>query len=286
MAIDKEKILEQLKNKYRLTIYNESTLHEVWTLYLSRLNVFAYVGLFVILISVFVIMLFIFTPLNAFLPAYSDTKLKRQIVQNVLKVDTLEQELKIRNQYFENVKNVLQGKELAKYDSPIDSAKHFDKISFTRSKHDSILRKQIEAEEQQNLSRLEDKQTNVTLKNLQFFMPVKGMVTQKFSIEENHMAIDIVAGPNEPIMATLSGTVIISTWSLATGYVIGIQHENNLMSMYMHNSALLKNVGDHVEAGESIAIIGNSGELSTGPHLHFELWHNGSALNPEDYIAF
>jgi len=286
MAIDKQKILQKLKNKYRLTIYNESTLHEVWTVYLSRLNVFTYLGLLIILISAFVIVLFMFTPLNAFLPAYSDSRLKREIVQNVLKVDTLEEQLKMRNQYFENIKNVLQGKELANYDTQTDSSKPFDKISFSKSKHDSVLRKQIEYEEQQSLSRLEDKQSNTTLKNIQFFLPVKGIITNKFSLDENHLGIDIVAGLSEPIMASLSGTVILSTWSLNTGYVIGIQHDNNLITMYMHNSALLKNVGDHVEAGESIAIIGNSGELSTGPHLHFELWHNGTALNPEDYIAF
>jgi murein DD-endopeptidase MepM/ murein hydrolase activator NlpD len=286
MAIDKNKFLKKLKNKYRLTIYNDSTLQEVWTFYMTRLNVFTYVGMLFILNSIIVILLFIFTPLKAFLPAYTDSKLKREIVKNALRADSLEQELNVRNLYFENIKNIMQGKEIKNFNNIKDSAKHFDNIKFTKSKHDSLLRNQIEKEEQNNLTMLDRKQGKLNFNNLQFYMPVKGIITNKFNTAEGHLGIDIVSGPNQPIMAVLEGTVIISQWSLQTGYLISIQHDNNLISIYMHNSALLKNVGDHVEAGESIAIIGNTGELTTGPHLHFELWHNGTPVNPENYIAF
>ena len=150
-----------------------------------------------------------------------------------------------------------------------------------------ILASVVEKEEKQSLSVLNNtKQSNVSLKNLHFFLPVKGIVTNGFDVESGHMATDIVAQPNEPVLATLEGTVTLATWSLTEGYIIIIQHNYNIISIYKHNESLLKKTGDHVTAGEPIAIIGNTGELTTGPHLHFELWYDGSPLNPEDYIAF
>ena len=126
----------------------------------------------------------------------------------------------------------------------------------------------------------------VQLDKLHFFTPVRGMVTNSFNPSNNHFGTDIVAGPNEVVKATLAGTVIMATWTLETGYVIEIQHDNNLISVYKHNAELLQKVGLRVKAGDAIAIIGNSGELTTGPHLHFELWQNGVALNPENFIVF
>jgi murein DD-endopeptidase MepM/ murein hydrolase activator NlpD len=122
--------------------------------------------------------------------------------------------------------------------------------------------------------------------NFYFFLPVKGYITGDFDPKNEHYGVDIVAADNAPVKATLDGSVVISTWTPETGYVIGIQHENNLVSLYKHNSVLLKKEGDYVHAGDVIAIVGNTGELSTGPHLHFELWYNGSAINPKDYINF
>ncbi len=286
MANKKEQFFKKLRQKYRLTIYNDQTIQEVFSFHLSRMNVFAYAGLFVILISIIVILMFIHTPLNIFLPAYTDSKLTRNIMDNALRVDSIEKEIIVRDRYFENIKNIMQGKELNNYESVHDTNIHYDDINFTVSKHDSILRNQIEEQEQNNLSVIENTKSNNKLNNLHFSMPVKGMVINKFNLDEDHYGVDFVAGPDEPIMATLDGTVIFADWSLATGYIIQVQHENSLISIYKHNSVLLKKVGDHITAGESIAIIGNSGEQTTGPHLHFELWHNGIPLNPEDYIAF
>lgn len=119
-----------------------------------------------------------------------------------------------------------------------------------------------------------------------FFSPLKGMVSSKYNPVEQHFGVDITAPANEPVKAALNGTVLFSGWTSETGYVIGIQHDNNLVSMYKHNSALLKKTGTLVQAGEVIAIVGNSGELSSGPHLHFELWHNGNPVNPQEYMVF
>jgi murein DD-endopeptidase MepM/ murein hydrolase activator NlpD len=161
-------------------------------------------------------------------------------------------------------------------------------IKFVKSKKDSLLRKQIEGEEQYNLTFSEKprQQTGINLSQLHFFTPLRGVITNSYNQETDHFGTDIVAGPNEVIKATLEGTVIVANWTLETGYVIQIQHENNLVSIYKHNAELLKKVGNRVLAGEPIAIVGNSGEITTGPHLHFELWYNGSPVNPEDYIVF
>jgi murein DD-endopeptidase MepM/ murein hydrolase activator NlpD len=181
----------------------------------------------------------------------------------------------------------MHGRQVNNFESNYDTSLRSEKLEFKRSKHDSILRRQIDMEEQKNLSKITDPTNRgFSLKNLHFFMPVKGIVTNKFDLTGGHPAIDIVSEPNEPVLATLEGTVTVATWSLTTGYIIQVQHSHNLISMYKHNSSLLKKEGDHVSAGEPIAIIGNTGELSTGPHLHFELWYNGSPINPEDYIAF
>lgn len=287
MAFNKEKLLKKLKNKYQLKIYNRETLEESFTFSLSRLNVFTYIGISVIVISILVGLLFIFTPFNLLIPARQNSQLSRQLFQNAIKLDSLKKEVRIRDQYFENIQNVMLGRQVNNFESIQDTSFKHQKLEFSRSKHDSILRKQIEWEEKQSLSVLNNtKQTSISLKNLHFFLPVKGIVTNGFDVENGHMATDIVAQPNEPVLATLEGTVTLATWSLTEGYIIIIQHNYNIISIYKHNESLLKKPGDHVTAGEPIAIIGNTGELTTGPHLHFELWYNGRPLNPEDYIAF
>ena len=149
-----------------------------------------------------------------------------------------------------------------------------------------VLRLEIESQDQFNLASGISNTISSSISSFYFFTPLKGAITTKFNTTQKHFGIDIVAGPNEVIKNVLEGTVVIANWTSETGYVIGVQHSNNLFTLYKHNSALLKGVGDYVKAGEVIAIIGNTGEYSTGPHLHFELWYNGSPVNPLDYINF
>lgn len=283
----KEKLIDRLKHKYRLTMYNDTSLEEVLNVRLSRLNVFTFFGLLLIVIGALVFVLLIYTPLKGFLPSYTDSEMRRVIVENSIRADSLEQEIRIRDQYLLNLKNIIEGKELNNYETTRDTAIHYDEISFEKSEADSMLRMQIEQEEKFNLSAEDRNGKKAGFSSLHFFAPLnKGVITNGFDIQGEHYGVDIVAAPNEGVKAILDGTVVTSTWTLETGYVIQIQHEHNLVSFYKHNSAILKKVGDRVKAGEVIAIIGNSGELTTGPHLHFELWHNGIPLNPEDYIVF
>jgi murein DD-endopeptidase MepM/ murein hydrolase activator NlpD len=193
----------------------------------------------------------------------------------------------MRDRYLMNLRNVINGD--AGSDSSTENASalvRYDTIQFPQpSQADSLIRQEIESQDRFTLSPSGSVQAS-SLSNFYFFTPVKGTVTNVFNSKTKHYGIDIVASPNEVIKSTLDGTVVMADWTSETGYVIAVQHSNNLFSIYKHNSALLKNTGDYVKAGEVVAIIGNSGELTTGPHLHFELWYNGSPVNPVDYMTF
>ena len=282
----KKNIVKKLKNKYRLSIYNDDTFEEVWFLRLSRLNVFSLVGSAVLLLTVGIIVLIAFTPIREFIPGYPDGNMRRNIINNVYKLDSLEHEIEIRDRYFQSINTIIRGGTPVSYENTQDTSLRYEDITFDKSEHDSILRQQIEEEELFNLSILTNTSNKIDFSSIHFYPPVKGIVTNSFNLNEGHFGTDIVTASNKVVVATLDGTVTLANWTLETGYIIQIQHDNNLISVYKHNSELLKKIGNHVTAGEAIAIIGNSGELTSGPHLHFELWHNGTPIDPEDYVAF
>lgn len=288
MAKEKSKkhYIHKLKSKYRLSILNDQTFEEVWVMRLSRLNVIVAFGATAIFLVTAVILLIAFTPMREFIPGYPDGNTRRSIVENALKTDSLERELRQWKIYLGNLHTILRGENPNNMESIPDTSVRYSEINFARSIEDSLLRMQIETEELYNLSVIDSRSDRDNLTRLHFFPPVKGVVTNPFNAKSGHLGVDVVAPPNEVIVAVADGTVTLSSWTLETGYVIQIQHAGNLLSVYKHNSKLLKQSGAHVKTGEAIAIIGNSGELTTGPHLHFELWHNGTPLNPEQYIVF
>ena len=148
------------------------------------------------------------------------------------------------------------------------------------SKKDSLFR--LRVEEKSSFGIIKTPLAN----SIYFFPPVSGEVTDSYSFQEGHFGVDVATKKNEVIKSVLDGRIVISNWTLKTGFVIGVYHSNGFLSIYKHNSSLLKEIGDVVKRGESIAVVGNSGELTTGPHLHFELWKNGESVNPLDYISF
>ena len=280
------KKFQRLKHKYRLVILNDDTFEEKVSLRLSQLNVFVILGFSSLLLVLFVTLLIAFTPLKEFIPGYANVNIRKQGVENFLKSDSIELAMAENKQYLDNIKNIIQG-ELQEYDNQviIDSTSNYDGIKNEPIEEDSILRNKIETEEKYNLfNQVGSNRGNIS--SFIFLQPLKGTVTNRFNVKEQHFGIDIVAPKNEAIKATLNGTVIFAEWTVETGYVIQLQHDDNIVSIYKHNSVLHKKVGDHVKAGEVIAIVGNSGELTSGPHLHFELWYNGIAINPESYMAF
>jgi len=282
----KKPLLQRLKNKYRLIIYNDDTFEEIWFMRLSRLNVLAVFGTGAIILIALVSLLIAYTPIREFIPGYPEGDMRRTMVQNYARLDSLEKELQLRGQYIDNIATIMAGGVPEDQAVSQDTAVSNANVQFEKSKSDSILRKQIEQEEKYTLSVNYEKPRGRDLSQIHFFSPVKGLVTNSFNAKENHFGTDIVAGDNNVVVSALKGTVTMANWTLKTGWVIQIQHENNLLTVYKHNAELLKQVGDHVEAGEAVAIIGNSGELTTGPHLHFELWRNGTPLDPEQYIVF
>ena len=283
----KRTFLRKLLYKYRLVIFNDNTFEEIGYLRLTRLNVISISGTILILLIILTYTAIAYTPIRERIPGYPDTEMRNNIIYNALRLDSLDTEIKFRDQYFNTLSQIIAGGVPSDFlNQKGINESNISGIQFKRSPTDSILRSEIELSDKIGIPADRIKKESVKLERIYFFTPVKGLVTNSFNPLTNHFGIDIVAKPNEVVKATLDGTVIMAAWTLETGHVIQIQHDKNLVSIYKHNAELLKKMGSTVKAGEAIAIVGNSGELTTGPHLHFELWQNGIALNPEEYILF
>ena len=283
---EKKSFWEKFRHKYRLSIYRDETFEEVLNLRLTKLNVMAILGVGVFLFLLLVISVIAYTPVRELIPGYPDEKTVRNIHLNNLRLDSLEREITKRDVYFENLRRIIAGEKPQNFENAKDTSVPNTGVNFKKSKEDSVLRHMVEPADKFGLATIEKKKINTALSSTLFFPPVKGLVTNTFNSKSEHYGTDIVASANEVVKATLGGTVTMAGWTLETGYVIELQHENNIISLYKHNAELLKHIGDRVKAGEPIAIIGNSGELTTGPHLHFELWYNGTSLDPQQYITF
>ena len=284
-----EELKKNKKRKLRLSVFDDHTLEEVNSVKLSKPLMFSIIGTAILLIFGIVFMLLIYTPLNLFIPSRVSLKIKNNVIENSLLIDNLEETAATEKNYLNNVKNILQGKQITDTFDLVnvynDTSIVVSESEIPKSDIDSIIRAQLE-ENEVNLLNEEDDKHKETINNIHFIIPLKGLISDEFDAKKSHFGIDIVPGNNETVLATLSGTVILSTWSVETGYIIGIQHNLNIISFYKHNSVLLKKVGDRVKSGESIAIVGNSGEQTTGIHLHFEIWDNGTPINPRDYLTF
>lgn len=280
----KKKLIRKLKSRYRLVIMNDETLEEKASFNLRPLNVFVTAGLSIITLITITTFLIAFTGLREYIPGYADLATQRRVYTLVQRTDSMERKLRSRDVFLANIRNIVNGNvaDTSAKAQPANEKKQ-NVHTLQKSQEDAELRKMIESQEAFSP---EDASMGNSMIGFLFFPPVKGTVTNRFDPVKKHYGIDIVANTNEPIKSTLDGTVVLSNFTSETGYVIGIQHSNNLFSLYKHNSALLKKSGDFVKAGEVVAIIGNSGEFSEGPHLHFELWLNGNAINPQQYISF
>lgn len=281
----RKEIKQKLLHKYRLVILNESTFEEKISFKLSRMNVFVTGSLFIIGLIGFTILLIAFTPLREYIPGYSSTKLKRQATELTYRTDSLVATLNYTNRYLENIRKVLRGdienNEINR-DSLFDQYKlDPSTIDLTPIKEDSLLRAQVALEDKYNLF-----ERNINNPGQVLFSPLSGTVSQEFNAENKHFAVDVVAPMDSPIKAVANGTVIFAEWTAETGYVIILEHMDGLLSVYKHNGSLNKGQGDVVRSGEVIASVGNTGELTTGPHLHFELWSNGSPIDPLNFIDF
>jgi len=282
---NKKKLQKKLLHKYRLVVLSEDTFEERFAIKLTRLNVFFLSSLAAIILVILTTLLIVFTPLREYIPGYSSTALQKQALDLDSKTDSLLKSINMNDAYINSLKSVLRGEVSAvviNKDS-IFKAAHADTdvLELNPSKADSLLREKVRNEDKYNLF-----ESATSVKDFVFFPPVNGSISSGFEPNEKHFAVDIVVPTNTPVKATSDGRVLFASWTSDAGYVIIIDHGDELVSVYKHNSSLTKSQGDFVRSREVIAISGASGELSTGPHLHFELWSNGTPLNPTNFIDF
>ncbi|MEO6348844.1 MAG: M23 family metallopeptidase [Aquaticitalea sp.] len=280
-----KKFAKKLLHKYRLVVLNEDTFEERFAMKLTRLNVFVIVMLTVIILIAGTTFLIAFTSLREFIPGYSSARLKKQATELNYKTDSLQQIIALNDQYYSSIKRVLTGdvKNVQfNRDSILEAASKDPKIlDLNPTRQDSLLREKVDKEDKYNLF-----ETSVVHSNFVLFPPVDGTISEGYDLKTKHYAVDVVVAKDTPVKATADGTVIFAEWTAETGYVIIIEHSQELISVYKHNSSLTKQQGDLVKAGEVIAMAGNTGEYTTGPHLHFELWSKGYPVNPTNFIDF
>jgi len=278
------KIRKKLLHTYRLVVLNENTFEERFSFKLNRLNVFVFSILSALFMIGITTLIIAFTPLREYIPGYSSTSLRKQATALQFQTDSLRQEIRLNQQYITSIRKVLSGDVktvVFNKDSIVEAARlEAENIDLNASQRDLALRDRVDQEDKYNPL------VDVTIANFAFNTPVKGAISEGFKPEVKHYAVDVVTIKDAPIKSTADGTVIFAEWTADTGYVILIKHANNIMSAYKHNASLLKTQGDLVKAGEVIAIAGNTGELSTGPHLHFELWMDGVPMDPTNFIDF
>lgn len=281
----KKRLAKKLLHKYRLVVLNEDTFEERFAIKLTRLNVFVIVSLLTIMLIIGTTMLIAYTPLREYIPGYSSTSLKKKATELNYKTDSLQQVIIANEKYLESIKRVLTGDisavEINK-DSVINAAElDITEEDLTPSPEDLRLRERVDKEDKYSLFELATSKANFVL-----FPPANGEISEGYNIDEKHFAVDIILAKDTPIKAIADGTVILAEWTTQTGYVAIIDHGNGLISAYKHNASLTKAQGDLVKSGEVIAISGNTGELTTGPHLHFELWNDGYPIDPTTFIDF
>lgn len=281
----KKSFKERLLNKYRLVIINEETFEEKVSFKLTRLNVFILGGLLSVLLIIGTTLFIAFTPLRAYIPGHSSLKLKKDAANLVYKVDSLENILEVNNRYINTIKEVLVGDVLDlnfNRDSVFETVQLDKEINLMdNSPSDSLFRLEVEREDKYSFFEEAKKDVGVV-----FFAPVSGIISNEYNASEKHFAVDVVVRVGTPVKAIADGTVVFSEWTAETGHVIIIEHSNGYISIYKHNGTLHKFQGDLVKSGEVIASSGSTGELTTGPHLHFELWNDGYPVNPVNFIDF
>lgn len=278
----------RLRAKYTLTIMNEKTFARIFSLRLSILNVFTVISILAIILIAVVYFVIAYTPLKEYIiPNYPVFEEREKLEKNAELVDSLEYQMKLYTQKMQILQTILAGDTPADYDN-IDSIVtatnvNYDNLNFDISPADSLMRMEIQENEALNVN-FHSNTAGIRIENLFFYPPVNGVVSSNFS--DGHYGTDVVAAENSIIHSVLDGTVILDSWTVETGYTIIVQHSNDFISVYKHNAKLLKKTGDHVIAGEGIALLGNSGSLTLGPHLHFELWYEGKPVNSENYIVY
>ncbi len=287
--MDKKKLrtfFSKLRHKYRLIIYNDNTFEEVLHFRLSRWNVGLLIVLGSLLIIIITTIIIAYTPLREYIPGYPDAEALQKAKYNQLFVDSIQEKLQLQEKYLNNLKFLLLNEEPVTRENirTIDTTINYKNLVIDPSAEDSAFRKKVEEEEKYSIS--QEKTLQSLFVQYHYFTPTKGIVINKFNKNQKHFGIDIATRAKEVVNSILDGFVIYAGYSTQAGFMIFIQHKENLVSVYKHMDQLFVETGDKITAGSVIGIVGNTGEYSTGPHLHFELWYKGQPINPENIMSF
>jgi murein DD-endopeptidase MepM/ murein hydrolase activator NlpD len=286
---------ENITKHYRFVIMNEDTFEEVGSYKLTLMNLYVFISTLLVVLTCLVFMLIAYTPIKEYLPGFQPVSSNdRRLLELTREVNRMGQEMQAQEVYIKNLQRMLTGNPLREKDVPKatpDQAPTKDgakKIGM--SQVDEEMRREVELERVGQIAKQSRSvgfaPTEKPIEQLFFAAPVNGEISAHFDRQKSHYGVDVLAPRNAAIKAAMDGYVFLSEWTLETGNTVGIQHDNGILSFYKHNSSLLKKVGNFVRAGEAIAIVGNTGVLSSGPHLHFELWHKGKPVDPVDYVTF
>ena len=284
---------ERWQDPYRLVVRNEESFEEVASYKLTLLNVYMVLSGIVVLVAIAVVLFIAYTPAKRWIPGYNAAS-SAELIQIYKDLDSLEQITRAQERYNEGIRRMLTSEVEYAPEAPPGTASSNNATTtpVERVGADEQLRQEVEMDQfrsqtgGQPAPPVNVSPRDVPLEQMSFSPPLSGSISLQFDSESDHIGVDVIAPKNTPIKAAMDGWVITSDWTLETGNTLAIQHTNNIVTFYKHNSALLKKVGDYVRAGEAVAIIGNTGELTDGPHLHFELWHRGKPVNPEDFVNF
>ena len=280
----KHTLLDKLSERFHILLVNEKTLAKKKLFSTSTINlVGSSLFAFLLLLSTSFIVIY-FTPLKEYFRGYTSIELRENAVENSMKLDSLENLYLAQSNYIKSLKNILSGN--ISFDDINDDTEAFETNQvelelIKTNKEDSLLRALVDEEDKYNAFELEGDRFTTVL-----FPPVKGDLSSEFDYENKHYGVDIAMPENSPVHSISEGIVVFAEWTSETGFVIIAEHLNGLTSIYKHNSSIVKAQGDIIQTGEIIAFTGNTGSLTTGPHLHFELWYQGEPVDPENYIEF
>ena len=282
---NKKQLYKKWLDKYKIVILNEDTFEEKYAVKLTRLNAFIFISASSIILILFTTILIALTPLREYIPGYTSSKVKAQTLLLANRTDSLYKTVKMNDLYINSIKKVLSGE--ADFES-INKDSIYSKVAedqnsliLNPSKADSMLRLKVDNEDKYNFF-----ESATATKNFILYSPLQGVISSNYDITMQHYAVDIAVSKGTPVKAIAKGRVLLASWTSDSGYVIIIDHGNQLLSVYKHNGSLTKKQGDLVEAQEVIGKSGSSGEFSSGPHLHFELWNDGNAIDPTNFINF
>ena len=283
MSKDNKEKKRDLLRKYRIAVIDDESHRNLFAFHGTKWKILATLAVSLLLFAFCIAALVMYTPIRRVIPGYPSAQTRHLAAENARKVDSLEREMWIWSLQFSNLQRILSGEEPLKMDSLMQDRSALSEYAYSDlyQYEDSLLRDKIDRVERFNLS--ENRNRDLGLEALVLFPPVKGVVSSAYE-EARHPYIDLAVEENSVVSSVLDGTVVFDGWQDETGYTMYIQHRDDLISVYKHNAKLLRQAGDKVTAGMPVAMSGNTGHLTTGPHLHFELWYRGMPIDPIKYM--